>query len=150
MYMHVHNVTYTIVSIFSASDGTATGGKTIGSNVDYLTSNGTLHFEHGETSKNITIDVNKNVEGSKNFIVTLRNPSLGALIGQRSAAVCHFNRGLSRLNSHVLSCYCFGYLYNYNISIICQMLWSKSYLLVLYLQKRCRLRKAEWVLTGFW
>lgn len=32
-------------------------------------------------------------QGSKNFVVALKNPSLGAKIGNRSAVVCHINKG---------------------------------------------------------
>ncbi|XP_035826094.1 sodium/calcium exchanger 2-like, partial [Aplysia californica] len=50
---------------YSTVDATAVGGKTLGANVDYVTANGTLHFEHGETSKSITVDVSKTVKEAK-------------------------------------------------------------------------------------
>ena len=34
----------------------------MGSSVDYVSSHGTLTFEHGETSKTIHIEANKNVK----------------------------------------------------------------------------------------
>ncbi|KAK3766043.1 hypothetical protein RRG08_002281 [Elysia crispata] len=77
---------------YNTTDGSAVGGKTLGSSVDYISTHGTLTFEHGETSKTIYIEANKNVKDAKNFIISLRNPSLGAMIGVKSAAVCHFNR----------------------------------------------------------
>ncbi|XP_060062808.1 sodium/calcium exchanger 2-like [Ylistrum balloti] len=77
---------------YSTIDGTASGGKEIGSNVDYVHSEGVLTFTHAETSKTIDINIKKDAKGSKNFIIAIKNPSLGAKIGQRSATVCHINK----------------------------------------------------------
>lgn len=77
---------------YSTIDGTASGGKDIGPNVDYVHTEGILTFTHAETSKTIDINIKKDAKGSKNFIIAIKNPSLGAKIGQRSATVCHINK----------------------------------------------------------
>ncbi|XP_046584198.1 sodium/calcium exchanger 2-like isoform X3 [Haliotis rubra] len=77
---------------YSTIDGTGTGGKILGPDVDYITSSGTVEFSHAETSKTISVDVNKDTKHAINFIIALRNPSLGARIGMRSATVCHINK----------------------------------------------------------
>ena len=43
-------------------DGTAIGGKVLGSAVDYLESHDQVNFEHGETSKNIIVEINKSAK----------------------------------------------------------------------------------------
>ncbi|KAK7501658.1 hypothetical protein BaRGS_00007089, partial [Batillaria attramentaria] len=86
-----HGFDGTVTLEYSTIPGTAKGGSTLGPNVDFVESHGTLSFDHGETSKIITININRKMEESKNFIVALRNPSLGAKIGIRSAAVIHLN-----------------------------------------------------------
>ncbi|XP_046340935.1 sodium/calcium exchanger 3-like isoform X9 [Haliotis rufescens] len=77
---------------YSTIDGTGTGGKILGPGVDYITSSGTVEFSHADTSKTISVDVNKDTKHAINFIIALRNPSLGARIGMRSATVCHINK----------------------------------------------------------
>nr|XP_019927713.2 magnesium/proton exchanger isoform X12 [Crassostrea gigas] len=82
---------------YSTIDGTATGGSSLSKDVDYIQTSGTLEFKHQETSKTIEIKINKEAKylasmGSKNFVVALKNPSLGAKIGNRSAVVCHINK----------------------------------------------------------
>ncbi|KAL8606727.1 hypothetical protein ACOMHN_018761 [Nucella lapillus] len=77
---------------YSTIDGTAVGGKIVGSAVDYVESHGTINFDHAETTKTVTVEFNKNAQGPKNFIVALRNPSIGAKIGIRSAVVVHLNK----------------------------------------------------------
>ncbi|XP_052696784.1 uncharacterized protein LOC128175294 isoform X11 [Crassostrea angulata] len=82
---------------YSTIDGTATGGSSLSKDVDYIQTSGTLEFKHQETSKTIEIKINKEAKylasmGSKNFVVALKNPSLGAKIGSRSAVVCHINK----------------------------------------------------------
>ena len=42
------------------SDGTANGGTELSDKTDYITQSGTLQFNHSETSKLITIEINKN------------------------------------------------------------------------------------------
>ncbi|ESO92661.1 hypothetical protein LOTGIDRAFT_162582 [Lottia gigantea] len=77
---------------YSTIDGTAKGGDKLGPDVDYIATSGTINFTHSETSKTFSIVVNKDCQGAKNFIIALRNPSLGAKIGERSATVCHINK----------------------------------------------------------
>ncbi|XP_070172877.1 sodium/calcium exchanger 2-like isoform X9 [Littorina saxatilis] len=78
---------------YSTIDGTAVGGNSLGTAVDYIECHGELVFEHGETTKTITVDIHKNsAQGPKNFIITIRNPSTGAKIGIRSAVVVHLNK----------------------------------------------------------
>ena len=50
-------------------------------------------------------------QGPKNFIITLKNPSLGAKIGNRSAIVCNITKG------------------KYNTSFIILVLGSKNKIL---------------------
>lgn len=38
------------------------GGKVLGTAVDYLESHGQINFDHAETSKTITVEVNKNAQ----------------------------------------------------------------------------------------
>ncbi|XP_052795074.1 sodium/calcium exchanger 2-like isoform X3 [Mya arenaria] len=73
-------------------DGTATGGENLAKNCDYVHQKGFLEFCHAETSKVLSIDINKNAKGPKNFIIVLKNPSLGAKIGTRSAIVCNITK----------------------------------------------------------
>jgi Calx-beta domain/Subtilase family len=55
---------------FSTADGTATAGS------DYLANSGTLTFNPGETTKNITVLINGDslTEGNETFFVNLNNP----------------------------------------------------------------------------
>ena len=72
--------------------------------VDFIHSYGSLIFRHGEAVKTIIVPVNpKSAVGeggavgsrgggvvmTKNFIIALKNPSVGAKIGSNSAAVAH-------------------------------------------------------------
>lgn len=78
---------------YSTINGTATGGASLSKGVDYIAeTSGTLEFKHQETSKTIEIKINKEAKGSKNFVVTLKNPSLGAKIGRLGGVVCHINK----------------------------------------------------------
>ena len=43
-------------------DGTAVGGVDTAPGVDYIQANGVLEFEHHETSKIITVQINKDVK----------------------------------------------------------------------------------------
>ena len=40
-------------------DGTARGGDALGPDVDYIKTDGKLHFKHGETSQKVSIEVNR-------------------------------------------------------------------------------------------
>ncbi|CAH1797885.1 unnamed protein product [Owenia fusiformis] len=86
-----HGCDGTVTVEYSTVDGTARGGPELTEKLDYASVQGVLTFKHGETSKQIQIDVNKEAKSSKNFIVTLRNPSLGAKIGEHSAAVANIS-----------------------------------------------------------
>lgn len=46
------------------SDGTAAGGTDLSKKIDYISQKGTLEFQHAETSKTITIQINKNAQVS--------------------------------------------------------------------------------------
>ncbi|ELU01061.1 hypothetical protein CAPTEDRAFT_224088 [Capitella teleta] len=74
---------------YSTIDGTARGGDKINKNTAFIRTSGTLVFKHNETSKSISVHVNKEMQGSKNFVMTLRNPSLGAKIGDNGAAMAN-------------------------------------------------------------
>ncbi|XP_078313461.1 sodium/calcium exchanger 3-like isoform X9 [Crassostrea virginica] len=91
-----HGVDGKVTMEYSTIDGTAIGGSSLSKDVDYIQSSGTLEFKHQETYKTIEIKINKEAKclpsmGSKNFVIALKNPSLGAKIG-RSAVVCHINK----------------------------------------------------------
>ncbi|XP_038067860.1 sodium/calcium exchanger 2-like isoform X3 [Patiria miniata] len=73
---------------YATMDGTARGGLDT-SVADYRATSGTLLFEHGETSKQIEVEVNRKTKDPKNFVLTIRNPSLGAKLGEHSAAVAN-------------------------------------------------------------
>ncbi|XP_041367224.1 sodium/calcium exchanger 2-like isoform X2 [Gigantopelta aegis] len=77
---------------YSTFDGTGIGGSKLDPKTDYISSHGEVQFNHAETYKTITVDVNKSIKTPKNFIIALRNASLGAKIGLRSAVVCHINK----------------------------------------------------------
>lgn len=77
---------------YATIDGTAVGGRELSNKVDYISQQGTLNFSHAETSQTITVEINKDAKGPKNFIITLKNPSLGAKIGNRSAIVCNITK----------------------------------------------------------
>ncbi|XP_013418432.1 sodium/calcium exchanger 2 isoform X2 [Lingula anatina] len=78
---------------YSTIDGTAKGGPELGPGFDYVTENGVLVFKHGETSKIVTVDVNKNPKGNLNFIIALKNPSVGSRIGEHSATIASITGG---------------------------------------------------------
>ncbi|XP_074650756.1 sodium/calcium exchanger 1-like [Tubulanus polymorphus] len=72
---------------YSTIDGTAKGGESLTDGIDFISTSGKLTFKHGETSKTITIDTSNVAKGTKNFIITLKNPSLGCKLGEHSAAL---------------------------------------------------------------
>ncbi|XP_050401672.1 sodium/calcium exchanger 2 isoform X7 [Patella vulgata] len=90
--MREHGYDGKVTIEYSTIDGTAHGGERLKPGVDYIVANGTINFSHSETSKTFSIPVNKDSKGALNFIIALRNPSLGAKIGERSATVCHINK----------------------------------------------------------
>ncbi|CAD5124084.1 DgyrCDS12389 [Dimorphilus gyrociliatus] len=68
-------------------DGTAKGGEKIEDGVDYVTFDEEIDFGNEETSKKIRFEINKSSKENKNFIVCLRNPSIGAKIGKHASAM---------------------------------------------------------------
>ena len=65
---------------YAAAGGTATEGK------DYNLQAGTLTFQAGETAKNIIVTIlpDSTVEGSETLLVSLTNPTGGAVIGNNT------------------------------------------------------------------
>ncbi|XP_019615313.1 PREDICTED: sodium/calcium exchanger 3-like isoform X9 [Branchiostoma belcheri] len=72
---------------YTTMDGTAKGGPFSSPTLDYISNSGVLYFANGEVSKQITINLNKEKMGHRNFVILLRNPSLGSKIGEPGAAV---------------------------------------------------------------
>ena len=68
---------------YATSNGTATEG------VEYTSTSGTLTFNSGETTKTFYVPINKAAisSGSKNFNITLSNPTSGAMLGAKSTTV---------------------------------------------------------------
>ncbi|XP_071964302.1 sodium/calcium exchanger 3-like isoform X2 [Antedon mediterranea] len=71
-------------------DGSAFGGDNVRT-ADFKRASSTLCFKHGETSKQILIQVNKDISTYKNFVMNLKNVSLGAKLGEYPAAVANIN-----------------------------------------------------------
>nr|XP_026695085.1 sodium/calcium exchanger 3-like isoform X1 [Ciona intestinalis] len=84
---------------YATIDGTAHGGETMDLGVDYVHTSGKLEFKHQETSKVITIEINKDITETKNFVIILRNPSQGSHLGEHSAAVVNINLEACGINS---------------------------------------------------
>ncbi|KAI0224366.1 Sodium/calcium exchanger 3 [Lamellibrachia satsuma] len=72
---------------YGTIDGSAKGGPGLDSGVDYEEVHGVLQFQHCEAKKQVMLKMNKDSLGSKNLLVTLRNPSIGAKIGKNSAVM---------------------------------------------------------------
>lgn len=74
---------------YSLSNGTATGGVTCGTGVDFINNGGTVSFASGEASKTFVVTIcNDTVfEGSETFSVTLAGATGGVMIGSTSSAV---------------------------------------------------------------
>ncbi len=64
----------------------AFSGGTAMVNSDYIASAGTLTFGNGETSKNISVNLNRNGQPTKTLNVTLSSPGGGAALGSPSSA----------------------------------------------------------------
>ena len=116
---------------YSTISGSATGGYSLDDpEVDFIHSNGSLVFRHGEAAKSIIIPVNPKsvVNGSstsaggegggaataaaavtKNFIIALKNPSIGAKIGASSAAVVHLATKVT------VALFCLSYLHSVSL-----------------------------------
>jgi hypothetical protein len=74
---------------YATANGTATGGTSCGSGVDYLNSSGTLSWGDNELSTktiNIPICNDTSLESSENVSVNLSNPTNGAKLGVPSNA----------------------------------------------------------------
>src|SRR5262245_8719553 len=93
---------------YATGDGTATNG------LKYTAVSGTLAFGPGETNKSITVPILNDgfVEGAKNFRVLLSNPTGGAVLGTRTAAIVsitdddvglQFESGSATLGSYEVS-----------------------------------------------
>ncbi|MBS1792678.1 MAG: hypothetical protein JSS81_02420 [Acidobacteria bacterium] len=76
---------------YATSDLTATGGASCaaGSGIDYVSTNGTLSFAAGETTKtfDVTVCTDALFEGNEIVNLTLSNPSTPAVIGLPNPAV---------------------------------------------------------------
>uniref|UniRef100_H2XSK5 Calx-beta domain-containing protein n=1 Tax=Ciona intestinalis TaxID=7719 RepID=H2XSK5_CIOIN len=59
---------------YATIDGTAHGGETMDLGVDYVHTSGKLEFKHQETSKVITIEINKDITVNKNKRKALKLP----------------------------------------------------------------------------
>jgi Calx-beta domain-containing protein len=73
---------------YQTTDGTATGGAAAGPGVDYKTTAGTLNFAAGQTTRTFTVNVFPDiaVEGNETVLLSLSNPTGGAILGPRSTA----------------------------------------------------------------
>ncbi|XP_033124004.1 sodium/calcium exchanger 2-like isoform X2 [Anneissia japonica] len=71
-------------------DGSALGGDSVRT-ADFKKVSATLSFKHGETSKQIVVHVNKDITTYKNFVINMKNLSLGAKLGEHPAAVANIN-----------------------------------------------------------
>ena len=63
-YVHV------VFILFVDRDGTARGGEKLGAGVDYIRSEGMLSFKHGESSKTLSVQVNKEAKVRGQRLVT--------------------------------------------------------------------------------
>ncbi|HUO07946.1 MAG TPA: Calx-beta domain-containing protein [Phycisphaerae bacterium] len=81
---------------FSTADGTAIAGT------DYTATAGTLNFADGQATATFTIPVaNLGVAGSKDFSLSLSNPSPYAVLGSQTSAVVTINSTASTLYGDV-------------------------------------------------
>ncbi|CAC5412239.1 SLC8A [Mytilus coruscus] len=82
---------------YSTHDVTAVGGESLKEKDYVAVDHSLIEFKHQEKSKTIDIKVNKEAkfehgQGSKSFIVTIKNPSVGAKVGKTATVVCHINK----------------------------------------------------------
>jgi hypothetical protein len=77
---------------YATSNGTAVGGAACTAGVDYISTNGTLTFNNGESSKtfNVTLCPDSLVEGNETVNLTLSNPT-GGTLGSPATAVLTIN-----------------------------------------------------------
>ncbi|KAL9986334.1 hypothetical protein ACROYT_G000471 [Oculina patagonica] len=94
----------TVTLTYNTMNGTGTGGtaeELDQKKCDYEQGIGEkLHFQHGETSKQLVIRVNPDCK-NKNFIVLLSDQSPGAKIGQKSAAVVNITNDVDNIVERV-------------------------------------------------
>jgi uncharacterized protein YneR len=78
---------------YTLANGSATGGATCGTGVDYVNTGGMVSFADGEMSKtfNVTICEDMVFEGNETFTSTLSNPTGGATLGMPSTATVTIN-----------------------------------------------------------
>ncbi|XP_052099081.1 uncharacterized protein LOC127733801 isoform X6 [Mytilus californianus] len=77
---------------YSTHDVSAVGGESLKENDYVAVDHSHIEFKHQEKSKTIDVKVNKEAKGSKSFIVTIKNPSVGAKVGKTATVVCHINK----------------------------------------------------------
>ncbi|XP_071167585.1 sodium/calcium exchanger 2-like isoform X7 [Mytilus edulis] len=82
---------------YSTHDVTAVGGESLKENDYVAVDHSHIEFKHQEKFKTIDVKVNKEAkfehgQGSKSFIVTIKNPSVGAKVGKTATVVCHINK----------------------------------------------------------
>ncbi|XP_052099080.1 uncharacterized protein LOC127733801 isoform X5 [Mytilus californianus] len=82
---------------YSTHDVSAVGGESLKENDYVAVDHSHIEFKHQEKSKTIDVKVNKEAkfehgQGSKSFIVTIKNPSVGAKVGKTATVVCHINK----------------------------------------------------------
>jgi hypothetical protein len=73
---------------YATSNGTATGGASCTTGVDYIPTSGTLNFADGETSKTFTVQLCPDIslEPNETINLTLSNPTGSAFIGTPGTA----------------------------------------------------------------
>lgn len=72
---------------YKTIDATAVGGASQNDGSDYIKSEGTLWFRHGETTKTIDLVINPTAHDHSTLIVALQKPMLGATLGEDCAMV---------------------------------------------------------------
>ncbi|HWB52978.1 MAG TPA: Calx-beta domain-containing protein, partial [Tepidisphaeraceae bacterium] len=80
-YAHLSETSQTPVTVhFTTLNGTAFGGASIGPGIDYVQQSGVITFNPGDTSEQITIQVNPTAFQNENFFVQLSDPSSNAAL----------------------------------------------------------------------
>ncbi len=77
------------VNYATVAGGTATGGASCTTGVDYITTSGTLNFAAGDTTKsfNVTVCTDNLFEGNETVNLALSSPTAPAVLGTPNAAV---------------------------------------------------------------
>jgi CSLREA domain-containing protein len=86
---------------FATSDGTAIGGGSCTSGIDYIINSGTLVFDPGDTSKPVAVQLcgDSFPEPLQTLNVTLSSPGAPAVLGTQSAAVVSINDTAAQFRS---------------------------------------------------